>query len=777
MPVLEQYRIIELGIGPATGLAGMVFADFGADVIKVNPPDGDPFDSMPASRMWNRGKRAVTVDLNNDEQRESLRKLILETSDAVVTTLSKENRDFFGFGAESLRASRPDLIVGVISGFGERGPYKDYPGYEGVVAAKSGRMLNFAGVADRSGPNYSALQVGVHATSQSVAAAVLAALDARERTGLGFTFETSLLRGMMPYEMGVIGMAQLQDKGLVPRPPVTRDRTKSMPTLNYHPVKTKDGHWLQLGNLLPHLLDNFFRSSGLTQVFREDRYRGDPMTWDREVLEEFRDELFDHMQSRTLAEWMRHFIEDGGVVAHPYQTTQDALSDPDVVANGHAVQVDGGIQLGLLANLVSTPGAVGVRATDVGIEHVFDRKASRPNPTVGSVKKPLDGITVVESATIIAAPLGAATLADMGARVIKIEPLSGDPFRGMMRALGASKCNTGKESICIDLKSQEGQGIAQSLAAKADVWIHNYRIGVPEKLGIDYDTLASLNPQLVYVSANGYGPNGPGAKRPSTHPIPGAALGGVVWQIGGLPDSSQSAELKDLRETSRKLLRANEVNPDPNTSMVVATTAVLGLCARRASGVGQKIYIDMFGANAYANWDDFLNFEGKPERPSVDRDGFGLGPLYRLYECLVGWVFLAAVNDREKQALASVTGVDLQSSDLASRLASFFKRKSAIEWERELTPLGIGCVEASNSVPPEFFMKDEHVREENLLVPAVHPDWGDYLRLGPMVEFDRDASYPGTGAAGGATLSLLHELGYSEDAIRVLLDDSVVHAA
>lgn len=777
MPVLEQYRIIELGIGPVTGLAGMVFADFGADVIKVNPPSGDPFDSMPASRMWNRGKRTITVDLNNDDQRESLRKLILDTGDAVVTTLSQENRESFGFDAKSLRSVRPDLIVGVISGFGERGPYRHYPGYEGLVAAKSGRMLNFAGVADRSGPNYSALQVGVHATSQSVGAAVLAALDARERTGLGFTFETSLLRGMMPYEMGVIGMSQLQDKGLVPRPRVARDRTQSMPTLNYHPVKTKDGHWLQLGNLLPHLLDNFFRSSGLTQVFREERYQGDPMTWDREVLEEFRDALFDHMQTRTLDEWMQHFIEDGGVVAHPYQTTQDALTDPDVVANGHAVKVDGGVQLGLLANLVNTPGNIGVRATAVEMEHVFDRKVNRPNLATGSIKKPLDGITVVESATIIAAPLGAATLADMGARVIKIEPLSGDPFRGMMRALGASKCNTGKESICIDLKSSEGQRIAQSLAARADVWIHNYRIGVPEKLGIDYDTLASLNPQLVYVSANGYGPHGPGAKRPSTHPIPGAALGGVVWQIGGMPDSSQSADLNALRETSRKLLRANEVNPDPNTSMVVATTAVLGLCARRASGVGQKIYIDMFGANAYANWDDFLNFDGKPDRPSVDRDGFGLGPLYRLYECLDSWVFLAVVNDREKQALVSATGVDLQSPDLASKLASFFKRKSAIEWERELTPLGIGCVEASNSVPPEFFMQDEHVREENLLVPAVHPDWGDYFRLGPMAEFDRDASYPGTGAAGGATLSLLDELGYSEDAIQTLLNESVVHAA
>ena len=777
MAALEQYRIVELGIGPVTGLAGMVLADFGADVLKIDPPNGDPFDSMAASRMWTRGKRIINVDLQDNEQLSSLKRLILETADAIITTLSKGNREALGLGVETLRSIRADLIYGVVTGFGERGLYRNYPGYEGVVAAKSGRMLNFAGVADRQGPNYSALQVGVHATSQSVAAAVMGALDARERSGSGFTFETSLLRGMMPYEMGVISMAQLQDKGLVPRPKVVRDRTQSMPTMNYHPVRTKDGRWLQLGNLLPHLLDNFFRSSGFNQVFEEERYKGDPMTWDRNVLEEFRDEMLEHMQSRALDEWMDHYVKDGGVVAHPYQTTQDSLSDPDVVANGHAVKVNGGVQLGLLANLRHTPGQVGESATQDSFANTLNRKVNIPPSVNGEVKKPLEGITVVESATIIAAPLGTATLADMGARVIKIEPLAGDPFRGMMRALGASKCNTGKESICIDLKDDEGQQIAQSLANKADIWIHNYRMGVPEKLGIGYDTLSQINPQLIYISANGYGPYGPGAKRPSTHPIPGAALGGVVWQIGGLPDPNKEADIASLRETARKLLRANEVNPDPNTSMVVATTAVLGLCARRTTGVGQTIFIDMFGANAYANWDDFLSFEGKEERPAVDEQGFGIGALYRLYECKEGWVFLAVVNESERETVEAVTGIDLQGPGLVEKLSDFFKTKNASECEQELTQLGIGCVQADGCVPPEFFLNDPHVREENLLVPAVHPDWGDYLRLGPMVEFDRDATYPGTGAAGGATEALLLELGYSTESVEQLLNDGVVRAA
>ena len=778
MSALTSYRIVELGNGPVTGIAGMIMADFGADVIKVSPVQGDPFQSMPSYPMWMRGKTEVRLDLSDPVATTKLYELITDSADAFVTTLKPDKLNHLSLDEASMRQNRPKLVCGYVSGFGSSGPYRDYPGYEGVVAAKSGRMLNFAGVADREGPNYSALQVGVHATSQSVAAAVMAGLDNRERTGHGTVFNTSILRGMMPYEMGVISMAQLQDKGILPRPKVQRDRTKSMPTLNYHPVRTKDGKWLQLGNLLPHLLDNFLRSAGFDMVFKDEKYRGDPMRWERDVLEEFRDQLLEHMQSKTLEQWTDHFVKDGGVVSHAYQSTQDALSDPDVVANGHSQRVNGGVQLGLVANLTETPGKVGIPHHTATVDQVESRSVKSTQVVQGdSPQRPLEGVTIVESATIIAAPLGAATLADMGARVIKLEPIAGDPFRNMMSSLGASKCNTGKESICLDLKSPEGQAIAQELAKKADVWIHNYRVGVPEKLGIGYEELSALNPQLVYISANGYGPNGPGAKRPSTHPIPGAALGGVVWQIGGLPDEDEPADNESLRETARKLLRANEVNPDPNTSMVVATTAVLGLHARRANGKGQKVYIDMFGANAYANWDDFLSYEGKAERPPVDRDGYGLNALYRLYRCSEGWVFLGVVNSREKAKLQEALAIDLESPDLEGFLATTFLQKSAQAWEAELTPLGIGCVVADDAVPPVWFLNDEHAKAERLLVPAQHPEWGDYYRLGPMVEFDASVDYAGTELAGGSTVSLLKELDFSDESIEKLITEGVVRAA
>ena len=154
--------------------------------------------------------------------------------------------------------------------------------------------------------------------------------------------------------------------------------------------------------------------------------------------------------------------------------------------------------------------------------------------------------------------------------------------------VGSARVNAGKRSISLNLKSAEGQAIAVKLAANADVLIHNYRPGVPEKLGIGYDQICQVNPNIVYLQVNGYGPDGPGALRPSTHPIPGAAMGGVLYQMGGrIPREQQ--DIPALRNWTRRLMRANELNPDPNTAMVVCSSALLGLNAlKRAIACTQR---------------------------------------------------------------------------------------------------------------------------------------------------------------------------------------------
>ncbi|MCY4058428.1 MAG: CoA transferase, partial [Gammaproteobacteria bacterium] len=186
--------------------------------------------------------------------------------------------------------------------------------------------------------------------------------------------------------------------------------------------------------------------------------------------------------------------------------------------------------------------------------------------------------------------------------------------------------------------------------------------------------------------------------------------------------------------------------------------------------------VDMFGANAYANWDDFLSYEGKPERTRVDKDGYGLGPLHRLYRCADGWVFLMIATDDEWTVLRDELHleVDRNAADLENVLGDVFGAGQADDFEARLAPKGIGCVRADGLQPPAFLLEDEHCGVEELRVPAVHPDWGDYFRNGPMVRFSKGDDYPGTGAMGGATVALLEELGYSSTEIDALIADRTV---
>lgn len=755
---LAGIRVFEVSAGPVTGLATMILADFGAEVIRIEPEGGDPQASMPSARLWRRGKTVVELDLESTSSRQNLRRAILETAEAVV--LSSANRDLLDLGDESIPESRADLVRGIFCGLSESVELADWPAEEGLAAALSGRMMSFEGAAARQGPVFSALQVGVHATSQSLAAGVLAALHQRQISGCGASFTTSLLRGMLPYDLAGLTTEQLAAKGVIERAAGRQDVLKVMPRIYYHAARTRDGQWLQFGNLLPHLQQNFLRAARLEA-------EGGRMPESGAALEEFRDRMLEHIAKRDLADWMDVFVSDGGVVAHPYQTTQQALTDPDLVDNQHVVDTAEGRQLGLVARLSGTPGQVGDAPVVKELKTLPAKTLGQTSvAAAGRSSLPLAGVTVVEAATIIAAPLAAATLADLGARVIKLEPLDGDPFRQMMGGIGAAKCNTGKQSICLNLKAPEGQQIAAQLVRGADIFIHNYRPGVPERLGLGYDSLRADNPELIYLSANGYGPDGPGALRPSTHPIPGAALGGVVWQMGGLPGPGPMT-LAEVREVARRLFRANEVNPDPNTSMVIATAATLGLLARDLTGRGQEIFVDMFGANAYANWDDFLSYPGKPERPPLDDQGLGLSPHQRLYQARDGWVFVFAAEDADLMELGTADPAELE---------ALFRSRDVASWTGALTGPAVYCVPADAGWPADFLLTGELAKTEELVVPANHPQWGDYLRHGPMLRFGADRSYPGPSLPGDASVALLTELGYSQNQIAQLCADEVVSA-
>ena len=143
-----------------------------------------------------------------------------------------------------------------MSGWGTSGPYAELPGYEGLVAAKFGRMAAFEGQLNQGRPVYSAVQVATHVASQTAVQGMLAALVQQGRTGHGATVEASLLQALMPFDLvDVLARRLAQRAG---EPFMALRHRIAMPTLNYHPLLTSDGQWIQCGNLLEHL---FFRSS------------------------------------------------------------------------------------------------------------------------------------------------------------------------------------------------------------------------------------------------------------------------------------------------------------------------------------------------------------------------------------------------------------------------------------------------------------------------------------------------------------------------------------
>lgn len=733
---LTGLRVLDLTSGPAGGIATMILSDFGAHVQRFVDPAYAEMNDMPSARMWLRGKETGSVPVHE----------AVAGADIVVISTP---HGFSGCDYPSIQRINPAVIYAEVRGIPA---YPDIPVSEAVVAAHMGRMMSMGGILKEPGPRYAVVPVATHATSQNLVTGILAALFERNRSGAGQMVSTSLAAGLIPYDQGASLAMQARQRSGAPEPMV--DMSSVMPTLNYHPVQCADGKWIQLGNLLPHLFTSFMHAIGLETE----------MSKLPDGLEEVRDLILKKMQTRTADEWMSLFIRDGGIAAHPWQTAEEALNDPDMRLNGHVVELDGITQLGPLARLTETPAE---------IEH---RRAGEPQllPAPDPVpprSAPLRGVTVIELATIIAAPLAASFLADLGARVIKVEAIGGDPYRKMGGGVGAIRCNQGKESIGVDLKSEEGKTIVHKLVAMADIVIHNFRPGVPERLGIDYEALRAIKPGIIYLSANGYGPDGPGAMRPSTHPIPGAAMGGAGQQAGGVP--STLLDLPGLREAARRLMRANEVNPDPNTAMVICTSALLGLIARERHGTGQQIFGDMFIANAYANFDDMIAFDGKQPRPPLLPDLMGVDALHALYPCKEGVVFLGIDRSADWVRFCEIVGQEHLLShypsplphppaELIEELRLVFREHSAHHFEEMLAPRGIGCVAADNCNLTQTFFDACHTGS-TWMVPVEDQHFGAYFRHCPMISFSRARLRSRPAVRGGAnTRSLMGELGYTK---------------
>ena len=669
--------VLDLSLGMPGALCTLVLADYGAEVIKAEPAGGDPFRFQPAWISWNRGKKGIVLDLESATGREQAIQLAGEV-DVLVESFRPGDMEEWGLSYETLSQLYPGLVYCSITGFGQEGPLRRVKGYEGVVAAKAGRMLNLEGQPNRDGPVYSAVNTGSWHASQAAVRGILSALRVRDLCGRGQWVQTSIIQTLAsPHDnnVGDGGLVNMQLRRRDPERFPRRPGGRGLSSIGYVPVRTKDGTWLQHANQrVPHI-QGHLEAIGLGHLLEDERFARVPAV-NEENRELLRREILKQQQEKTADEWMEIYLQDGNIAAEPYRTSVQAMDHPAVVANGTVVTIDdpriGPMRtLAPLVDLKDTPGEPSGPAPDVGQHNgeVLERLRRPPATASGRAldangadapAHPLSGITVLDLATIQAGPYGAALLADLGARVIKVDATDrrlDEGRRSTAVAIADARTYAGKEGIQIDLQTPEGKEIIHKLIAQADVLSHNFRLGVPERLQVDWETCRKINPRMIHVWMGTYGEHGEHARRPGAHPIPGAIMGGAMRQMGrGMPPRPEEVlDMEATVEATRWVMKSNW-GPDQNTSPAVATAVLLGLRARELTGKGQPIHVTMLNANAWTNADEYYDHVNRPPIIAPDEEIHGLHALYRLYRCREGWVFLGCLFPDEWEAFCRAVG-------------------------------------------------------------------------------------------------------------------------
>ena len=807
--------VLDFSLGMPGAICTLVMADYGADVIKVEPPSGDPFRFQPAWMSWNRGKKGIALDLTTAAGREQAIQLASE-ADVLVESFRPGDMADWGLAYDSLSQLYPRLVYCSITGFGQKGPLRRVKGYEGVVAAKAGRMLNLQGQPTRDGPVYSAVYTGSWHASQAAVRGIIGALRVRDLCGHGQWVQTSILQSLAsPHDnnAGDGGLVNLQLQRRDPeRIPGGSGGVRGLSSIGYIPVRTKDGTWLQHANLRAPHIQGHLKAIGLGHLLEDERFKNVPAITleNRELL---RREILKKQLEKTADEWMEIYLQDGNIAAEPYRNSIQAMNHPAVIFNGTVVTIDdprvGPMStMAPLVDLKETPGEPSGPAPDVGQHNaeVLGRLRQRPMGKTAGLPEahgatvpahPLSGVTILDLATIQAGPYGASLLADLGSRVIKVDATDGrldEGRRSTAQAVAAPRTYAGKECIKVDLQTAEGKEIVHKLIAKADILLHNYRPGVPERLQVDWETCRKINPRLVHVWMGTYGENGIHARRPGAHPIPGAVMGGPMRQMGrGMPPPpEQIMDIEEIVEATRWLMRSNW-GPDQNTSSAVATGIILGLRARDIPGKGQPVHVTMLNANAWTNADEYYDHANRPPIAMPDEEIHGLHALYRLYPCREGWVFLGCLFQDEWETFCrTVQREDLQADHrfstrearqtndeaLIAEISGIFAGRTATEWEELLIQADIGCVRADEALEGEFYADHPHAKANALSIEVEHPFIGKYLRYGGLVEFSLTPGlYRTSSQIGQQTKPLLREMGYDDQRIEDLGTRGIVQWA
>lgn len=755
---LEGLNVVDCSWGTAGPRISWMLADYGADVVAVERPGGDPLRRLEPHTfaVLGRGKRSLELDLKSTFGKGSVLDL-LAGADVMIQGWKPGAAERLGLDYASLHSSFPSLVVCSVTGFGPTGPLREVPGYEALVHALVGTMAEQAG--HREGPIYEGLPFASIGAAYMGAIGTLAALYRRHDDGVGRLVETSLLDGALAYLSMLWGSSDLTAGGM-PKPGAHRLISRSYLCADGRYIGIHTGAVGAFGRLMVELgLDDRIPPSdtGLDMGVRLTDEQ-------KHILET---ETHDIFASRTQAEWVE-ILRRADVCAIEHMPACEVFDSPQARHNAMVVEVDDPV----LGRVEQVAPPIKLSATTSAIQ--------RPAPLAGSslprwsgpslwapetvrtadTRPLLDGLRVLDLGAYYAGPYTSRLLADLGADVIKLEPVPGDPLRGMERPFFSAQA--GKRSIAANLKDPELAEAVVGLLEWADVVHHNMRPGAAERLGLGYDQATKVKPDLLYLYAPGWGSSGPDKDRQSFAPL----LSGYVGI--GLECAGQYND--PLFPTG---------NEDPGNGLLGAVAVLMALLHRQRTGVGQYIENPQLNATMAHMAHAVRTADGTVlGADRLDPLQMGINPLDRLYQTADGWVCVVAALPEERNALGRVLGVDTGTDDpyqLESEIAEAVGRLKTDELLDELRAAG---VPAAVPTGPNMttLLHDPYYRDTHRVAEALHPE------KGTVVEIDQLVSVSDAGRVehrlaprlGQHSTEVLLMLGYTQERIESLLQSGSI---
>ena len=772
-------------------LAGRLLADLGADVIKIEPPGGDPGRLHPPFAgnvaapdrslpflYRNANKRGAVIDLHDREGAQRFAALC-DAADVLLENYGSNRRQVLDLAPEAVRERHPRLVHVAIADFGLSGPRAHWRAEPLVAFAASGALFA-SGFRDHPPcwlPGYAAHDC---AAVFAVIGALAALLD-RARHGAGQTVEISVqeaaISGFNPWQMPLADYHRVYSM-LPAAPPRNADG-------NYLVLPTADGHVRILPAGERHwrgLVDLLGRADAFTAP-----------EWDFALyrlmnVDAVRLIAGEALRTRTRAEVFAGALARGVPLA-PINTPDDFAAAEQTRVRGYFRRTDfphlGGAPFAVAPfNFSRTP--VELRRPAPALDAAAATQTqpmSAAAPSAGAAARDrslLGGTRVLVFGYAAVAPEVGGLLADLGADVIRIESKAHlDLLRTLTiepdapnRAFTFNDASRGQRSVCLDMRQARARDVALQLCARADIVLENYRGGVLRQWGLDYESVRRVRPDVIYLSSQGFGATGPLAEAPSFGPL-NAAFAGANW-LWNFPDAPYPA--------------GTSLNHPDHIASKLATVAVLAAVEHRRR-TGESQYIDMAQSEAAA----FLLGEFYLERactghaPRQRGNAVDHAVPHGVYPCAGDdqWCAIAVVGERawdrfrrcvgwaEEADWATLAGRLAARDEIDRRVADWTRSRSADDAAAALQHAGVSAIAV---LGPDELRADAHLLARDAIVTVEHQEIGPERHIATPLRMSRTTLMPARPAPllGVDTAAVLTEwLGLDDREAQRLIESGV----